>query len=165
MPEDDNSIPPSRNKERKDRLVARLKAGATLATAVAGLATAVFKPADTTATRAAYQQTVLAVEKLNAAAERNHDDIVALRGYVAAKTGEVLIPATPVTSTGTADAGAPAPHAALPTHGGGAGKPAMHTITLEVAAGPATTSEPPPVAPAPPVFHPADFDTVLKSAK
>ncbi len=152
MPE---SQPPPSRSSSKDILVARLRAWGTLITAIAGLATALLKPQDQTVTKAAYQQCTAGIEKLNDGLAQEHQDLATLRGYIAAKEGQSLLaqdllPAPPI------DAGAPAQPPRPP-----APPPPPPPRRAQGTA----PSEPPPVAPAPSPFHPADFDTVLKNAR
>ena len=56
-------------------------------TALAGLLTALFKPENHDVTKVSYEQLSAGIEKLNVAMAANHDDLVMLRGYVAAKDG------------------------------------------------------------------------------
>jgi hypothetical protein len=171
----------------KDPVVTRLRAWGTLVTALAGLATALWKPQDQSVTRAAYQQCTAGIEKLNEGLAKEHENVATLRGYIAAKDGESLLapsPQRPVFDAGaamplvppappaTAAVAPPAPPKKPPQ--GAAGKPVVTAPIPVIAMAPTMTAGPrmlddtdgvPPPAPAPVPYHPADFDTVLKSAK
>ena len=150
-------------------LVARLRAWGTLVTPVGALSTAVLavmKPQDQTVTKAAYQQLAQGIEKLNQGLTQEHEQVATLRGYIAAKEGQPLLVQAP--QSAPADAGAPSPLPGLvPLRRpqGAAGKPTALVLTPIPVEGAATAAGPPPAAPAPAPFHPADFDTVLKNAK
>jgi len=156
--------PPSRS---KDPVVARLMALGTIITALAGLATAIWKPQDQTVTRAAYQQCSQGIERLNDGLALEHQELATLRGYVAAKDGQpLLVQAAPV------DAGAPVlpPPPPPPRRAQGAApKPAPEPteafLAMPSPSPPPAPPEPPPATPAPAAFHPVDFDAVLKSVK
>lgn len=65
--------------------VARVKASATLLTAITGLilaVAAVVKPRDDSATRESYEVLSKAVQAISAENESQHDDLVALKAYV-----------------------------------------------------------------------------------
>ena len=153
--------PPPRS---KDLLVARLRAWGTLVTAAAGLATALWKPQDQSVTKAAYEQCAAGIEKLNDGLAEEHQELAALRGYIAAKEGQSLISQPP-----PAESGAPVlppPPPPLRRVQGAVPKPTMPASTTSASPpAAAAAAEPPPAAPAPAAFHPADFDSVLKSVK
>ena len=154
----------------RDPVVARLVALGTLVTALAGLATAIWKPQDQTVTRAAYQQCTAGIEKLNDGLAQEHQELATLRGYVAAKDGQPLLAQPPIASFDAGASPAPgAPTTAAPPPRRPARPPAAPSApaATSLAAGPPppAAAEPPPVSPAPAAFHPQDFDTVLKSAK
>ena len=89
----------------------------------------------------------------------NHDDVVALRGYVAAKEGQLLI-AAPAALPVVLDAGAP-PRAAAPP------RKVIRLSDIQVlgqvgaVVGAPAAAPPEPHAPPAPV-HAADFDSVVK---
>jgi hypothetical protein len=69
----------------KDVHASRLKSLGTLIAAVAALVTAVgayFKPQDHTVNKASYEELSKVIKELSDESDKNHDDIVALRGYV-----------------------------------------------------------------------------------
>lgn len=112
-------------------------------------------------TRVSYEQLAAGIEKLNVAVAQNHDDVVTLRGYVAAKDGERLLAPTvlPVADAGTVvrslGAGAGGAYS-WPKRPAPAGAAAL--------APPAPSAAPPPVHEAAPQYHPPKFDAVLKMA-
>lgn len=157
----DDPPPPPRP---RDPIAARLRAWGTLVTALAGLATAIWKPQDQSVTKAAYQQCTEGIEKLNDGLAQEHQELATLRGYVAAKDGQLLLLAPAPVDAGVTPLPPPPPppkrvQAPKPT----ASAPPPPVASAVVAA--AVAPEPPPAAPAPAVFHPVDFDTVLKSVK
>lgn len=95
-----------------DDLSSKVRTWTALVAALAGLATAVWKPQSHDAERAGYKELSAAIDKLSVQTTANHDDVVALRGYVAAKEGQLLI-AAPAALPVVLDAGAP-PRAAAP---------------------------------------------------
>jgi hypothetical protein len=139
-----------------DDLSSKLRTWTALIVAVTGLATAVWKPQSHDAEKAGYKELSAAIDKLSAEAAANHDDVTALRGYVAAKEGEVLLRA-PV---------------ALPDAGGGAGAGMAQGFGGGVVRAPrkpvppppppAAVEPPPETHPPPAPVHPADFDSVVK---
>jgi hypothetical protein len=160
---DPMSDPPPSNRS-KDPVTARLVAMGTLVTALAGLATAIWKPQDQTVTKAAYVQCTQGIEKLNDGLALEHQELATLRGYISAKDGQSLL-TQPVSAS--VDAGAAAPPPPPPRR---APKPApvppeAMLAMPSMAPPPPAPPEPPPATPAPTAFHPVDFDTVLKSAK
>lgn len=177
MPEDTPSESPESGNLPKDPWAARARAWGTVIAAVGGLLTAaaaILKPRDDSATKASYVALAGGLEKLGAETTQNHDDLVALRGYLAAKEGApVLSLALPGLAPSVVDAGAP--RAALaplvrPT------KTPPKVVRLSdvvvvgalgsVGAGaPPTPAAPPEVHPAPAPMKAESFDEVLKSAK
>jgi len=137
-----------------------IRSYAALLTAVAAVATAFLKPQDHSVAKAGYGELSKAVDELSAQTKANHDDLVALRGYVAAKDGELLMPRPVVLSQ--ADAGVGASLGA----GGGAGVArAPEALVRPSPSSPAVILEPPPVHSAPAAVHPAEFDSILRGAK
>ena len=141
-------------------LSSSLRSWAALLTAVAGLAAVFLKPENHDAAKAGYKELSSAIDKLSAQTSVNHDDLVALRGYVAAKEGELLI--APVATT--VDAGTPPPRPAVTP------RRVIHLSDVQVlgqvGAGAGAPAEAPPEPHSPPSpVHPADFDSVLKTLK
>ena|ERR1700690_3883932 len=170
------SAPPESQSSLKDPWAARARAWGTVIAAVGGLVTAfaaILKPRDDSATKASYVALSTGLEKVAAETSQNHDDLAALRGYLAAKEGSpVLSLALPGVATTTADAGAPTGLVPLvrPTKAAAAKPKVIHLSDVVVlgnvgAASPPTPSEPPEVHPAPAPVKAASFDEVLKSAK
>jgi hypothetical protein len=157
----------------KDPITTRLSALGALVIAVGGIITTFVKPQDHTADKAAYQEITKAIEQLNAQDKADHDDIVALRTYVALKEGQPLFSAPVPTASSTATptrpvkpksvtmtVRAPSPAAAAALLAQGPPPPA--------AAGSAVTlfdEDLPPVHPEPAAVHPPAYDSVVKNAK
>jgi hypothetical protein len=159
MPDEEN------DKNEKDPIVKQLHGWAALVIAIGGLVAVFVKPEDHTATKAAYQEITKAIEQLNMQNKSDHDDVVALRAYVAMKEGQPLFSAPVPTAP---SAGAPARPAKPVTMTVRAPSPAAAALLL--AKGPPAPSsmpedEPPPVHPELAPVHPAAFDAVLKTAK
>jgi hypothetical protein len=75
----------SKSDPPKDVHASRLKYLGTLVAAVAALVTAVgayLKPQDHSVNKASYEELSKVIKELSDESEKNHDDIVALRGYV-----------------------------------------------------------------------------------
>lgn len=145
-----------------DDFSSRIRSWAALLTAVAGLAAVFLKPENHDATKAGYKELSAAIDKLSAQTATNHDDLVALRGYVAAKEGELLIAPPPVVAV--VDAGAPLSKPVA------APRRVIHLSDIQVlgqvGAGAGGPPEAPPEPHAPPApVHAADFDSVLKTLK
>src|SRR5271166_514774 len=160
MPDDP---PPPEHAPFKDPIVARLLAAGTLITALAGLATALWKPQDQSVTKAAYQQCTVGIEKLNAGLAQEHENVAMIRGYIAAREGQSLLEKNVALTIPFADAGAPAPVSATPaSHAppvkhaqGSAGKPSLAPPPLMEYPPPSDTAAAlPPPAPAPTAYHP-----------
>jgi hypothetical protein len=166
---------------KRDVWVARAKAWGTVVAALGGLATAVgaiLKPRDDSATKQAYVELAAGQEKLNSAVQGLASDLAGLRGYVAAKEGQPLLPGPPEAPP-TLDAGSPTAPTPKPAARAAAAppKPApTHVITLgEVSIGgngaftpypsAVAMAAPPSIHAVPPPVHPASFDEVLKAAK
>ena len=140
-----------------DDLSSKLRTWTALIVAVTGLATAVWKPQSHDAEKAGYKELSAAIDKLSAETAANHDDVTALRGYVAAKEGEMLLQRVPV---------------ALPDAGGGVGAGLAQGFGGGAARAPRKPAPPPPppaavepppeTHPPPAPVHPADFDSVVK---
>lgn len=92
----------------KDVHASRLKSLGTLIAALAALVTATgayFKPQDHSVSKVTYEELTKSIKELSDEGDKNHDDIVALRGYIEgtlAKRSEAI----PVTVQ-SADGGAP----------------------------------------------------------
>jgi len=75
----------SKSDPPKDIHASRLKYLGTLVAAVAALVTALgayFKPQDHSVNKASYEELSKVIKDLSDESDKNHDDIVALRGYV-----------------------------------------------------------------------------------
>lgn len=84
----------------EDTVAARRRSTAALIVALTGVMTAVgafIKSADHSVTKASYDELSTGLKKISDQTSQNHDDIVALRGYVAGLNGEVLLPSASVT--------------------------------------------------------------------
>jgi len=116
----------SKSDPPKDVHASRLKYLGTLVAALAALVTALgayFKPQDHSVNKASYEELSKVIKDLSDESDRNHDDIVALRGYLEGQLARnaAPMPVTPALtdagSTATArplDAGAPIAYVQLP---------------------------------------------------
>jgi hypothetical protein len=139
----------------KDVHASRIKSVGTLVAAIAALIAALgawFKPQDQSINKATYEELSKVLKELADAQDKNHDDIVALRGYV---EGTVAKNSGPIPVTSAADGGAT-------------------TATLLRDAGPAPIAfvqMPAPRTPPPPVHSqarpapPEDFNSLAQKAK
>jgi hypothetical protein len=171
----DDEVAAAEAPKTKDLLTTRLGALSALVIAIGGIITTFVKPPDHSATKAAYEELSKAIEQLNVQNKSDHDDIVALRAYVALKEGQPLFSA-PVPTTPPAGAGAGPSRASKPA----AVKPLVSVHAPSAAAAAVLLGAPPPAAPGsavnlfdedlPPVHaeapavHPPAFDAVVKSA-
>lgn len=132
----------------KDAKAARLKYLGTLVAATAALVTAFgayFKPQDHSVNKASYEELTKVLKEVSDQAEKNHDDIVALRGYV----------------EGTL-ASKPAPIPVLEQDAGAAPRDAGQAVAyVQIPSKP----PPPPVHSSPKPPAPPPFDTIVQQSK
>ena len=180
MPEADSDAPESVS-STKDVWAARAKAYGTVIAAVGGLVTAsaaILKPRDDSATKASYTALATGLEKLGAETTQNHDDLVALRGYLAAKEGapvlSLAMPDVATTLVTPIDGSAPVTPWRAPKVLAAPAKPKVVHLSDVVVVGtlgaigagaPSPPAEPPEVHAAPTPMKAASFDEVLKSAR
>ncbi len=86
----------------------RLKSLGTLVAAMAALVAAIgswFKPQDQSVNKASYEALSASMKDLSDQVDKDHDEIVALRGYTEGALRMVSAPASSVSAAGTKDAG------------------------------------------------------------
>jgi hypothetical protein len=137
----------------KDVHASRLKSLGTLIASVAALVTATgayFKPQDHSVNKATYEELTKSIKELSDVSEKNHDDIVALRGYV---EGQASKNSGPFPVTVQSDAGSPA-----------LGRSGDAGATVAFVQVPSSRPPPPVLAPPRPP-PPQSFDTLVKQSK
>ena len=132
----------------KDPVASRIKSLGALVMAIAALVTATgawFKPQDHSVNKASYEELSKTIKELSDQGDKNHDDVVALRGYV----------------EGTL-ASKPAPIPVLEQDGGSSTRDAgTSTAYVQIPSKP----PPPPVHSSPRPAAPLPFDTIVQQSK
>lgn len=138
----------------KDVHASRLKSLGTLIAAIAALVTATgayFKPQDHSVNKASYEEITKTLKEMSDQTDKNHDDIVALRGYM---EGVAASRSAPLPVTFPPDAGAATPHVLS--------SPSASTTVAYVQLPP--KPPPPPVHTAARPQDPPSFDAVVQKA-
>lgn len=133
-------------KPTRDSFVARVKSLAGLITSVAALAVAtgsLIRTPEEKGARSAYGELSIAVRELSESVAKQHDDLVAVRAYVAGRDGSPIPTAPASTATPIASGSSPSTHP-WP----------RPTATAHVAL---MASAVPSIGPRPPVFMPKGF--------
>ena len=151
------SCPDPEVHEEKRSFVARAMSAKELVLAITGLVVAVasiLRPQSTATARASYDELSKAVYEISAATERNHDDVVAIRSYLAAMNGHP-VPSTDYVPIVLPSALLPKPSASAPAS-------ASPTVIAVVPVPATAHSAPPAVGPRPPPVWIRPFDQVKK---
>jgi hypothetical protein len=186
-------ILPKKSSKFPDKIASRLKASATLIVAITGLIAAIgswFKPVDQSVNKESYETLANAIKEVSEQARENHDNNLALKGFVDGALGRTLnttpllaysapaastTPTTPtlrplsrigVTNSRTGGGSvisrpAPSLSAAI------ASALASHDVvppTVASAEPVVLMPDSPAIGPTPPAIAPPPFDTVLKRA-
>lgn len=152
------SCPDPEIHETKRSFVARAMSAKELILAITGLVVAlasVFRPQSTATARASYDELSKAVYEISAATGRNHDDVVAIRSYLAAMNGHP-VPSTDYVPIVLPSALLPKPSASVSSTSS-----APPTV-IAVVPVPVAHSAPPVVGPKPPMVWIKPFDQVKK---
>lgn len=157
------SCPDPEVHEEKKSFVARVMSVKELILAVTGLLIAlasILKPQSNATARASYDELSRAVYEIGAATERNHDDVVAIRSYLAAMNGHP-VPATSYVPVVLPSSLLPRPSASVPPSTSST-SPAPTAFIAVVPVAAASHSAPPVVGPRPPPVWIRPFDQVKK---
>lgn len=159
MPEPESCPDPEVHEEKKS-FVSRVMSVKELILAVTGLLVAlasILKPQSNATARASYEELSKAVYEISTATERNHDDVVAIRSYLAGMNGHP-VPATSYVPVVLPSSLLPKPSGSAPTVAS-----AAPTVVVVVPPPPtAAHSAPPVVGPKPPPVWIRPFDQVKK---
>lgn len=158
MPEPESCPDPDVHEEKRS-FIARAMSAKELILAITGLVVAIasiFRPQSTETARASYDELSKAVYEISAATGRNHDDVVAIRSYLAAMNGHP-IPSTDYVPIALPSALIPRPNASTSSTSS-----APPTTVIAVVPVPVAHSAPPVVGPKPPMVWIRPFDQVKK---